>query len=163
MTVGAWRRWSDHPSPEQLSEHMSERGLRLWQSLRGWLLATYGLRGEAAWTDEDMGWVLRYRRRGRSLLTLFPTADGGCSALVVLGPSLWGAVDDLVLGETTWEAYSSATAYADGRWLFLRVADAETVGDIRRLVALKAPPFGTPGKRASDGGAERSREPATVG
>jgi hypothetical protein len=162
MTVGAWRRWADHPSPEQLSEHMSERGLALWQSMRGWLRATYGLEGEVAWTDEDAGWVLRYRRNGRSLVTLFPSADGGFSALVVLGPSLWGAVRELALSEPTWDAFSFATPYADGRWLFLRVADATMVGDIRRLVALKAPPYGRAGSRRTESGA-RDKEPEPVG
>ncbi|HEU0243898.1 MAG TPA: DUF3788 family protein [Candidatus Limnocylindrales bacterium] len=163
MTMGAWRRWVDHPTPEQLSEHMSEHGLQLWQSLRGWLLATYGLRGEIAWTDEDAGWVLRYRRNGRSLVTLFPTADGGWSALVVLGPSLWGAVDDLALSDSTWEAFSFATPYADGRWLYLRVADAQTVGDIRRLVALKAPPYAASLERQAGRTTPSRGEPTPVG
>jgi hypothetical protein len=102
--------------------------------------ARYGLAGEIAWTDEDLGWVLRYRRDGRSLLTLLPTAEGGFSALVVLGPSLWDAVDELDLGPEAWEAFAMATAYVDGRWLWLRVRDARTVRDIKSLVALKSPP-----------------------
>ncbi|HEX5827146.1 MAG TPA: DUF3788 family protein [Candidatus Limnocylindrales bacterium] len=142
MTVGAWRRWADHPAPQDLDQHMSERGRQLWRSLTGWLRATYGLDGEVAWTDEEAGWVLRYRRGGRSLVTLFPTADGGLSALVVLGPSLWGSVDDLALSDATWDAFNFATPYADGRWLWLRVTGPQVVGDIRRLVMLKAPPPG---------------------
>jgi Protein of unknown function (DUF3788) len=140
MTTGAWRRWADHPSPDDLPTRMRDDAKRHWETLTGWLRERYGLDGEIAWTDEDLGWVLRYRRNGRSLVTLLPTAEGGFSALVVLGPSLWDAVDELDLGVDTWEAYSLATAYVDGRWLWLRVRDARVVRDIRTLVALKSAP-----------------------
>lgn len=140
MTTGAWRRWADHPSPDDLPRRMREDARRHWATLTGWMRERYALDGEIAWTDEDLGWVLRYRRDGRSLLTLLPTAEGGFSALVVLGPALWDAVDELDLGPEAWEAFSFATAYVDGRWLWLRVRDARTVRDIRMLVALKSPP-----------------------
>jgi hypothetical protein len=119
---------------------MREDAQRHWTTLTGWMRERYGLDGEIAWTDEDLGWVLRYRRNSRSLVTFLPTADGGFSALVVIGPALWNAVEELELGTETWEAYSFATAYVDGRWLWLRVRDAHTVRDIRTLVALKSPP-----------------------
>lgn len=140
MTTGAWRRWADHPSPDDLPTRMREDAHRHWTELRTWLRERYGLEGEVAWTDEDLGWVVRYRRNGRALVTLMPTAEGGFSALVVIGPSLWDAVDELDLGPEAWEAYSMATAYVDGRWLWMRVRDARTVRDIRTLVALKSPP-----------------------
>ena len=147
MSVGAWRRWADHPAPDDLPRHMSERGQQLWRALTGWLRNAYALEGEIAWTDEDSGWVLRYRRNDRALVTLFPTADGGFSALVVLGPSIWGSVDNLELGPATWAAFNDATPYADGRWLWLRVTGPETVKDIQRLVALKSPPPRRPAGR----------------
>jgi hypothetical protein len=140
MTTGAWRRWADHPSPDELPARMRDDARRHWAALRGWLHERYALDGEIAWTDEDLGWVIRYRRNGRALVTLLPTADGGFSALVVLGPSLWDAIEELDLGAEAWEAFSSATAYVDGRWLWLRVRDARTVRDIKSLVALKSPP-----------------------
>jgi hypothetical protein len=140
MTTGAWRRWADHPSPDDLPTRMREDAKRHWRTLTGFLRERYGLDGEIAWTDEDLGWVVRYRYHGRSLVTLIPTAEGGLSALVVLGPGLWDAVDELDLGPTAWEAFSMATAYVDGRWLWLRVRDSRTVRDIRTLIALKCPP-----------------------
>lgn len=153
MTMGAFRRFADHPTPAAMPERMGERGQRLWRSLAGWLRATYGTDGEVAWTDDESGWVLRYRWGGRSLVTLFPLDDGSFTALVVLGPTHWAAVDDLALGEATWRAFNVATPYADGRWLWLRVRGPETVGDIRRLVQLKAPPPGLaerPGRPVMD-------------
>jgi hypothetical protein len=147
MTVGAWRLHADHPAPGEMPAPLGDRGKRLWRSLTGWLRATYGLEGEVAWTDDEAGWVLRYRWGGRSLVTLFPLSDGSFTALVVLGPTCWAAVDDLALSERAWEAFNVATPYADGRWLWLRVHGPETVGDVRRLVGLKAPPPGLPGTR----------------
>ena len=140
MTLGAWRHADEPPPVERMADHMSEASQGLWEHLVRWLGRTYGLEGEAAWEGEERGWVVRYRRGDRPLVTLSPTVDGGFGALVVVGPSLWSAVEEADLSEHTRAAFETATAYADGRWLWMRVHDADTVEDICTLVALKSKP-----------------------
>ena len=77
------------------------------------------------------------------MLTLLPH-DGGFRVLVVIGPSVAGAVSSAIeageLGSTVADAFGGARAYPDGRWLWLPIEDDATAQDVRRLVAVKSPP-----------------------
>ena len=140
MALGAWRHADEAPPVDRMADRMTDESRSRWHGLTAWFRDAYGLEGEPAWEGEETGWVLRYRRSGRSLATLSPGADGGFGALVVIGPSRWDAVREATLSEPTREAFESATPYADGRWVWRRVHDAATADDIRTLVALKSPP-----------------------
>lgn len=140
MTLGAWRRWGSPPTAAEIALGICDQKRPLWADLTGWLRSTYGLEGDVSWTDEDSGWVLRYRRNDRALLTLLPNVAGGFSALVVVGPSLVGAALAAPLSPATRTSLELAAPYADGRWLWLRVADAAVVDDVKTLLRLKSPP-----------------------
>jgi hypothetical protein len=140
MTLGAWRRWGSPPTAAEMAARIDEKRRPLWLSLTRWLRDTYGLDGELTWTDEDSGWVLRYRRNGRALTTLSPYEAGGFGALVVVGPSVVEAALAAPLSETTRETLAFAKPYADGRWLWLKVTEAVIVDDVETLVRLKSPP-----------------------
>jgi hypothetical protein len=128
---------------------ISEEKRPLWLALTGWLATTYGLDGELAWTDEDLGWVLRYRRNGRALTTLMPGAAGGFSALVVVGPSILDAALAAPLSPTTLDGLEFAAPYADGRWLWLPMTEPELVDDVETLLLIKSPPPMRPRRRAT--------------
>ncbi len=147
MTLGAWRRWGSPPTAAEMALGIDPPRRALWQELTRWLRRSYGLEGELAWTDEDSGWVLRYRRNGRALTTLLPNVAGGFSALVVVGPSILRDALAAPLSGATRDALATATPYADGRWLWLRVSDLSVVDDIERLLRLKSPPPVRAGRR----------------
>jgi hypothetical protein len=105
-----------------------------------WLETTYGAIGEPLYAGRDTGWTLRFRRSGRSLLTLTPLAGGELRALVIVGPSAWEAVAGAELSEPIRAAWAAASPYPDGRWLWPIVDSEAVLEDIERLVALKSPP-----------------------
>jgi hypothetical protein len=146
MTLGAWRRWDSPPTVAEMAAGITDEKRPLWLGLTRWLRDSYGLDGELTWADEDSGWVLRYRRNGRALTTLSPTAAGGFGALVVVGPSVFDAARAAPLSETTRETLEFATAYADGRWLWLKVTEPAVADDIRTLIQLKSPPPARPAR-----------------
>jgi hypothetical protein len=127
----------------------SGSGRDRWDRLVAWVERTYGLTGEPLYFGRDSGWVLRFRRSGKALLTLLPLAGGGLRALVVVGPSAWAAVADAELSEPIRAAWAAAHPYPDGRWLWPLVEDDAIVDDIERLVALKSPPPRRPRKAAA--------------
>lgn len=112
----------------------------LWERLVGWIEATYAVAGEPLFFGRESGWVLRFRRGGKALVTLLPLADGGFQALVVVGPSAWESVAGAPLSPAIRAAWEAAKPYPDGRWLWPRVTDAAVAEDIERLVAIKSPP-----------------------
>jgi hypothetical protein len=140
MTMaGAFCDPTSPPSEIELRTHL-ELAWPRWRGLEDWIGDRYGIRGEPLFTGRVSGWAVRFRRSGKALLTLSPQAAGGFRALVVIGPSTWGAVNELELGPALREAWTNARPYPDGRWLFVPVDDDRTVDDIRRLVELKSPP-----------------------
>ena len=140
MTQGAWRHHDAPPTAIDLADGIAAERRPMWLELTRWLRTTYGLDGELTWTDEETGWVLRYRRNGKALTTLMPGEAGGIGALVVVGPSVVEAALAAPLSETTREALEFAKPYSDGRWLWLKVTEPRIVEDIETLIRLKSPP-----------------------
>ncbi|OGO59184.1 MAG: hypothetical protein A2V85_14210 [Chloroflexi bacterium RBG_16_72_14] len=164
MTLGAWRRHDAPPTAAAMADGISDPRRPMWIELTRWLRETYGLEGELTWTDEETGWVLRYRRNGKALTTLMPGEAGGIGALVVVGPSIVDAALAAPLSEPTREALEVAKPYADGRWLWLKVTEPRIVEDIETLIRLKSPPPRRPRSGAVDAAAEElEREPASPG
>ena len=161
MTMGAWRRWDSPPTIADMAEGICEERRPMWLSHTRWLRTMYGLDGEISWADEETGWVLRYRRNDRALVTLLPDVAGCFGALVVVGPSQVGAALAAPLSEPTHNALEFSTAYADGHWLWLKVTEPAVAEDVERLVALKVPP---PARRREVVVAPevRDREPASA-
>lgn len=124
-----------------------------WDRLACWIETTYGVTGEPLYFGRESGWVLRFRRSGKALLTLLPLAGGGLRALIVVGPSAWEAVATADLSEPIRAAWAAAHPYPDGRWLWPVVTDDTVVEDIERLVAIKSPPPRQP---------RRPRQPAVA-
>ncbi len=140
MTEGAWRDRAGCPAADGMAECLDDGARLAWAELTSWLRDAYGVDGEPVWGGTDAGWVMRYRRAGRALVTLSPLADGTFESLVVLGPSTWPAFEALDVGPAARAAFLVATPYADGRWVRVHVRGMADAGDVRRLVALKAPP-----------------------
>jgi hypothetical protein len=138
MTDGLFLDRGVAPTAEQMRDALGAAG-PLWTRLSEWIGVTYGLGGEPHWSGRREGWAWRWRRSGKSLLVLLPDGDGLRGVLVV-GPSVADRVTSLGLAPDTLAAFEHAAPYPDGRWLFLRIADARTCDDIEHLVALKSPP-----------------------
>jgi hypothetical protein len=133
------------PDRPALVAALGER-TELWDRVAGWIEATYGVEPEPLFYGKGTGWVVRYRRSGKSLVTLIPLV-GAVQATVVIGPSVAPAVAGLDLQPSTRTAFENAHPYPDGRWLQMTLATLRDADDITRLVALKSPPPGRPRKR----------------
>lgn len=135
---GAFLERSDPPQRRDLVAALGDR-LPLWDRLSGALESAYGIGPEPLFFGRDSGWVVRYRRSGKSLAVLLPE-PGRVRALVVLGPSVDLAAVEGSVGPDVRDAIGSARAYPDGRWLWLDVATEAMADDVLRLVAAKSPP-----------------------
>lgn len=150
---GAFLDRSAAPGRAELAAALGGR-LVLWDRLAGAIESAYGLEPELAWFGKDSGWVVRYRRSGRSLLALLPEPER-VRALVVIGPAAYPTASALALEPEVRAALDGAHAYPDGRWLWLDVATEAIADDVVRLVAVKSPPPLRPRARgeAAPGGA----------
>jgi hypothetical protein len=90
---------------------------------------------------EKYGWAIRYRKSGKTLVTLYPER-GSFMALVVLGkPELVKAKALAArLSKRVQAVLKDATQLRDGRWLWIRPASKADIDSIRVLLGVKRRP-----------------------
>jgi hypothetical protein len=112
-----------------------------WLALRQYIEKSYDCPPEVIFGGKNYGWMVRYRKSGKTLCTLYPEQDA-FTALVVLG----GKDADQALSML--EEFSprvravieNTEQLHDGRWLFIRVLDPDEVEDVKKLLAIKRRP-----------------------
>ena len=110
-----------------------------WRRLVSFMEATYGLAGANKFYGKSYGWMVWFRRSGKTLLALYPQQDA-LVAQVVLGPSLVEPALALSLPVGVHDAIAQAHPYPEGRWLFLSVASDAEAAAVEQLVLLKQRP-----------------------
>jgi hypothetical protein len=111
----------------------------LWTSLTTYVDEAYGIEPTYVPPSRNYGWDVKYRRGGKTLLSLTPD-EGAFTALVVLGERETAAARELELGEHVRQVFDEARQLRDGRWLFVRVESERDVEDVARLLAVKRRP-----------------------
>ena len=114
----------------------------LWRGFRSWLQGNYPHSPELSVGKKEYDWTIRYRRSGRTLVTLMPEPGGFC-VLVVLGRDEVAATKETKLNKTVREVFHSAKQYHDGRWLWIRPKSEGDIDSIKSLLAVKREPGNT--------------------
>jgi hypothetical protein len=112
----------------------------LWTGLRAWLAENYGgHRPELSVGKKERDWTIRYRRSGKTLVTLMPE-DGGFCALVVLGKEEVAKARTTKLNDSVRETLEKSKQYHDGRWLWIRPKTKSDLASVKALLAVKRKP-----------------------
>jgi hypothetical protein len=112
-----------------------------WLDLTRYVEESYDCSPEPKFFGKKYGWMLRYRKGGRTLCSLFPER-GAFSVLLVLGgkeaEAALGVRDDLC--PPVRQVLEETEQLHDGRWLWIRVLGADEAADVKRLLAFKRRP-----------------------
>ena len=111
----------------------------LWSGLTAAMNERYEIEPTLVPARGKSGPEVKYRKAGRTLLTLFPR-EGSFTALAVLGGAETKRAFELDLGRGVRRVLEEATQYHDGRWLFVPVKSKRDVRDLVSLIALKRRP-----------------------
>ena len=112
---------------------------RFWRELTNELAERYEIEPTLVPASGKHGPELKYRKGGRTLVSLSPR-EGGFIALVVLGAEETKRAFELELGSGVRRVLEDARQYHDGRWLFVPVKSKRDVRDVTSLLALKRRP-----------------------
>jgi hypothetical protein len=127
---------SQPPSPGQVQCALGPV-YPLWERLTRFLYSHYQIEGQwSIWGPAGLGWGLRYRWKGRSLVALYPQPQA-VIAQVVLGKAQAERALSLELGETTATLLRASPQLHDGRWLSIPVREAADAEDVERLLLVK--------------------------
>ncbi|GHV82683.1 hypothetical protein AGMMS50212_00230 [Spirochaetia bacterium] len=85
--------------------------------------------------------VLRFRRGGKTLVSLFPKEDG-IGLMVVLGKDEREKFESTLptFNSKVVKEYESARTYHDGKWIMFNLPDQDVENDLPVLLALKRKP-----------------------
>jgi hypothetical protein len=113
----------------------------LWERLTRFIDTNYQITGEwSTWGPSRHGWGLRYRRKGKALVALYPQKEI-IIAQVVLGKAQAERALSLKLGEKVSKMLREAPQLRDGRWLSIPILNQADAEDVERLLLVKMRPI----------------------
>lgn len=129
------------PSEGDIFSYLGNNAREAWVDIVSFLKTNYDFLPELDFGGAKYGWSIRYRRRGRSLCTLYPE-KGSFAILIVLGKK-----EVIEFKEKTGDfserfiaLFNNARQFHDGRWLWIRVLEKSDAEDVKRLLIIKRKP-----------------------
>jgi hypothetical protein len=112
---------------------------KLWEEFRAYLAGHYEHEPVLSVGKKEYDWTIRYRKGGKTLVTLMPEENGFC-VLVVLGKDEVAKTKDLKLNAFVKKVFQNAKQFHDGRWLWLRPQNMQDMTAIKELLTVKRKP-----------------------
>ncbi|MGE5137891.1 MAG: DUF3788 family protein [Rudaea sp.] len=138
MAISAFADENHRPDFDEVCSVLGSRQ-SLWVRLNQFMLDYYGLPGEWKFYGKSYGWIVWFRKGGRTLVAFYPQPEG-LVAQIVLSAEQVPAAMVLRLGPKTRHLLEATPQVHDGRWLFIPVRTERDAGDVEQLVLLKARP-----------------------
>jgi hypothetical protein len=128
------------PTEKEITDFIGEPAKGAWVKLRGFLRENYDIMPEMIF-DKKHGWDVRYRKSGKTLVTLTPE-KGAVRVLIVLGreESEKALSMQNELSPTMHKLIENTKQLHDGRWLWIRLFQTENAKDIEKLLPIKRKP-----------------------
>ena len=128
------------PIEKEIADFIGEPAKGAWVKLRLFLKENYDIFPEMIF-DRKSGWDVRYRKSGKTLVTLTPE-KGAVRILVVLGreESEKALSMQNELSPKMFKLIEDTKQLHDGRWLWIRLFQTGDVQDIEKLLPIKRKP-----------------------
>ena len=138
MAISAFADRDHPPTFDQVCDVLGSRQ-SLWIRLNEFMLDYYGLPGEWKFYGKSYGWIVWFRKSGKTIVAFYPQNES-LTVQIVLGQTLVPQALNLKLGARTRERIQETPQLHDGRWLFIPVRTDRDAHDVEQLILLKAPP-----------------------
>ena len=128
------------PSEDQISEWIGSK-VNLWIDLKDYLATHYDHDSELDFGGKKYGWGIRYRKSGKTLVTLFPER-GRFTVLVVLGKKEVEKTEKILdtLSAKIRRLFQETEQLHDGRWLWIQPSTKADIQSIKALLRNKRRP-----------------------
>ena len=117
------------------------KAIAAWKQLQEFLDTHYDMQKETLYYGDKYGWLVRYRKSGRTIVSLFPETHS-FSFLIVYGQK---EIDKFLVQEPAFlpsivKVFQKTEKLHDGKWLWIRVTDSSSFEDLKKLIAIKRKP-----------------------
>ena len=127
------------PGESGMLAALGKREALLWTQLRAFLKKNFDFVPESDFYGKKYGWCYKYRRKGKTLCTLFPEMKA-FTVLVTLGKKQVAQFEEHAsrFNEDTRALFKTAYQYHDGKWLYKRVLKKSDLQDVMFLIEMKS-------------------------
>lgn len=126
------------PTDENIREFVNND---LWQELNSYLQETYNALPQMTYSGCSMqrGWNVKYKKRNKSLCTLYPM-PGYFIVLVVIGIRDINEAEFLmpICSEYTQNLFKQTISGYGGKWIMIDVKSKDILDDVKKMIALRA-------------------------
>ena len=132
----------DHePTKKQILEFIGAKASKSWTVLEEFMSTNYDFKPELSYWGDKHGWILRYRKSSKTLVSFYPE-KGGFTVQVILGKKEVEKYEDIQgeLSKDIINLIDGTEQFHDGRWLYIRQPEMGTTDDIEKLIQLKRKP-----------------------
>ena len=125
------------PIEKEMTDFIGEPAKGGWVELRRFLKENYEIMPEMIF-DKKHGWDVRYRKSGKTLITLTPE-KGAVRVLIVLGREESEKALSMrnELSSQMYSLIENTKQLHDGRWLWIRLFQTKDASDIEKLLTIK--------------------------
>ena len=119
------------PKNEEIEKRMGDM-LSLWREIQEYIDIKYDFTKEFIFFTKKYGWSYRYKRKGRTMVYLFPE-QGAFSVLIVLGKKESEEVNSMnyKLNKQVKSVFNNTEQLHDGRWLWLRILSKSDLNSLK--------------------------------
>lgn len=126
------------PTIQQIGKYVNSP---FWNKLNDELAAAYSIEPQIEYSCCSMqkGWNVKYKKKGRSLCTLYPM-DNNFTALVVIGKKEQMEAEFVITGCGKYmRNLFDEIPYTNGaKWLMIEVKNKTALRDVENLIAVRA-------------------------
>lgn len=128
------------PAEQEVTAFIGEPAKGAWVKLRRFLRENYDIEPEMMF-DKKHGWDVRYRKSGKTLITLTPE-KGAVRILIVLGREESEKALSMrnEISPKMHELIENTKQLHDGRWLWIRLFHTKDAEDVEKLLPMKRKP-----------------------
>jgi hypothetical protein len=112
-----------------------------WKQIQEYLETHYDLLNETIYYGDKYGWLVRYRKSGRTIVSLFPERNS-FGFLIVYGQkeiAKFSAQESEFLPAIV-DVFQNTKKLHDGKWLWIRVTDSTYFEDLKKMITIKRRP-----------------------
>jgi hypothetical protein len=130
------------PSDSDIISFIADsKAIRAWNQLVEYIDTSYDLSKEVLYYGDRYGWLVRYRKSKRTIVSMFPETHS-FSFLIIYGKNEIDKFED----QKTWflpsivDLFENTEKLHDGKWLWIRVKDSSVLEDLKKLITIKRKP-----------------------
>ena len=127
------------PDADQIKQTIGKDALLFWNDIWNYIQDAYEINPELVFYGQKYGWCYRFRKGSNTLCTIFPE-NGSFTILITLGKKEIDRLDFRNPTEYSKDIFDNTPQLHDGRWLWIRVLEADIVSDIKLLLKAKRKP-----------------------